>query len=386
MSALQLSPLELAANAPPPTIGAGTALGGKYTLLREAGIGGMGVVWVARNEATGGDVAVKFLLPRSEWNPMRVARMKCEARATASLSHRGIVRVFDLVEAPNGPLLLVLELLRGHTLAEHLAAEGRIAPPEAARIALDLLSALAHVHGSGIVHRDIKPSNVFLAMDPDGVVTTKLLDFGVSKMRFDVPDITAHGEVLGTPSYMSPEQAMGCRVDARSDIFAMGILLYEMLGGRNPFGGSGRGIAGTALGGGIPRLEHVPPRLWAVVARALRKNPELRFASAAEMATALRDAMIHRVQTTPRRRLRFAAALVAASLFVLTTFTLAGSPPAASSGARAHPRVKMPRAALTLSSIPSELSASVSSCAPPAAATPRVPPRARPDLAMDPGF
>src|ERR1700733_13513599 len=193
-----------AAEEPAPIV-AGATIGEKFTLLREVGVRGMGVVWVARNEATGGEVALKFLGSRAEWTTARIDRLRCGARATARLSHRGVVRLFDLVETAHGPLLLVMEMLHGHTLADEIDAKGPLPADHAVKIALDLLSALTHVHGSGIVHRDIKPSNVFLAMDPDGIVTTKLLDFGVSKVRFDDAVLTGPGEVVGTPRHMSPE-------------------------------------------------------------------------------------------------------------------------------------------------------------------------------------
>jgi eukaryotic-like serine/threonine-protein kinase len=291
----------------------GALIGGKYTLLREAGMGGMGVVWVARNEATRAEVAVKFLPPGLGQSSAGIARLRGEARATASLSHRGVVRVLDLVEAPEHPPILVLELLHGQTLAEHIRVEGPLPAARAVRIALDLLSALAHVHGSGIVHRDIKPSNVVLSLDPDGHVTPKLLDFGVSKTLLDDPSFAIGREVLGTPGYMSPEQTIGDEIDARSDIFSMGILLYEMLGGSNPFAKATGAI--TSLGilpdDIVARLDHVSRALRSVVARAIRPEPADRFDSAVAMASALNEAARGgRVWSLRRRRLRFAGALL----------------------------------------------------------------------------
>ena len=375
-------------SSPEPAV-AGATVGGKYTLLREAGMGGMGAVWVARNETTGGEVAVKFLLPSAQWSPSLLARLRQEARATASLSHRGVVRVFDLVEAPDGQLFLVLELLHGHTLAERIDAQERIEPSEAVRIALDLLSALEHVHGAGIVHRDIKPPNVFLATDPDGVVTPKLLDFGVSKTRFDAPSLTIRGELVGTPSYMSPEQATGMPVDARSDIFAMGILLYEMISGKNPFAADDNKLFAVVLKADrVVAPEGVSPALWAVIRRALRREPTARFDSAAAMAVALRDAMQKRIVALPRPRPRFVGALVAASLLAVASCTLAVAPPTALSAAHASPRLKMHHPALVL-----EQSASVRDVDAPAAhvplATHATPPQSvvlPPRFALDPGF
>jgi serine/threonine protein kinase len=363
---------------------AGATLGGKYTLLREAGMGGMGVVWVARNETTGGEVALKLLLPSEQWSAPLLARLRQEARATASLSHRGIVQVYDLVETPDGQLVLVLELLHGHTLAERIDNEEQIAPADAVRIALDLLSALEHVHGSGIVHRDIKPPNVFLATDPDGHVTTKLLDFGVSKMRFDGRAVTVRGELVGTPSYMSPEQAMGLPVDVRSDVFAMGILLYEMIGGANPFAGPDKTPFSVVLQADrVPPLSGVSPALWAVIARALSREPSRRFASAAAMASALREAMHERLHSLPRRRSRFWGGLAAASVVVFA-FTVAIAPPAAFSAAHASPRLKMHRTALARDDNASVRGAADVTVSTPSPRVDRTPQNG--SFARDPGF
>src|SRR5262249_44503645 len=145
----------------------------------------------------------------------------------------GIVRVFDLVELDKeqGSLLMVMELLRGHTLAAKIHQQTRLSVEETLDISLPILSALEHAHGVGLVHRDLKPENIFLAIEPDGQVLPKLLDFGISKAREPLDSVITHdGELVGTPCYMSPEQATGrANVDARSDIFSAGILLYEML-------------------------------------------------------------------------------------------------------------------------------------------------------------
>ncbi len=353
-------------------------------------MGGMGVVWVARNEATGGDVAVKFLPPSTALSPALLARLRQEARATASLSHRGIVRMFDLVETPDGRLLLVLELLHGRTLAERIDVGERILPSEAVRIALDLLSALAHVHDAGIVHRDIKPPNVFLATDPDGHVTTKLLDFGISKTRSVNPALTMQGELVGTPHYMSPEQAMGQSVDVRSDLFGMGILLYEMLTGANPFAGVDRPILSVVLmADHVAPIPSLAPALWAVIARALRREPGERFASAEAMATALRAAMSRKAGRLPRQRSRYIGAIVAASLFVWVSITTVIAPPAASSAAQTPHRARMHRTALTREQASSSLVARDVAASPralPPARAGAAPVLAQIGFARDPGF
>ena len=269
-----------------------TIVGGKYRLLRQLGVGGMGAVWVARNEATGAEVALKVLLGPDGAAEL-VTRMRREAHATARLSHRGIVRIFDLIDI-GAQVGIVMELLHGKTLADHLRERGKIPVDEAVSIALAILSALDHAHARDVVHRDLKPENVFLAVDPDGIVTPKILDFGISKVRAPhTPIITQQGEMLGTPSYMSPEQVCGqAWVDGRSDLFNVGILLYEMLSGRNPFVvGSFHSILMAILEEVPKPIAGAPPALWKVIERALSKTPDERFSTARELSVALRGAV-----------------------------------------------------------------------------------------------
>ncbi len=273
---------------------------GKYRLARPAGFGGMGAVWVARNEATDAEVAVKILITSGKTSVIvdeeHILRFRREAHAAAQLYHRGIVRIFDLVELTTPgeeALILVMELLRGETLASHIDVKRRFTLQETAAIAVPLLSALAHAHAQGIVHRDLKPENVFLVVDPDGHVIPKILDFGISKLtQPTVPRITTDGAMLGTPNYMSPEQARGqIDIDARSDVFAVGILLYEMLSGVNPFAhGSYHSVVAAILEREPEPLTNVSPEVWRVIKRALEKPAPLRYADAAELGTALRKA------------------------------------------------------------------------------------------------
>jgi serine/threonine-protein kinase len=199
---------------------------------------------------------------------------------------------------------MVMELLRGHTLASRLQQLGPLSVEETLEIAEPLLSAIAHAHGVGIVHRDIKPDNVFLALEPDGQVMPKIVDFGVSKLA-RAGAITRDGQTVGTPSYMSPEQTMGEAVDARSDIFSFGILLYECLAGVNPFAPRFEETTWTRDFGAVLDVEpapltEVPPALWQVVRRALAKRPEDRFDSAQELAEALRSAVPGVLAADPR--------------------------------------------------------------------------------------
>ena len=304
-----------------PELNPGDVVGGKYLLLRQLGAGGMGQVWMARNSSTGAEVAVKALLPGFASSDEALARFRDEAHATARLAHRGIVQLFDLVEVhPDaGSLLIVMELLRGHTLAERLASHGPLSVGQTLAIVLPILSALTHAHGAGVVHRDVKPDNVFLALEPDGQISPKLVDFGISQLREWGAPSRPEGIVVGTPWYMSPEQARGEEVDARCDVFGVGVLLYECLSGTNPFhvvGETSRGYRWDPAA-----IQTVPPKLWAAIARAIAKRPEDRFATASELADALIAASEVRGGTrfaSSRSRVlfvsSFATALVAATL------------------------------------------------------------------------
>ncbi len=269
-----------------------TLLGGKIRLIKRIGRGGMGDVWVARNEATQAEVAVKTL-HRSERSPVHDERFRREARLSATISHRNVVRVFDLVDEADGTLGLVMELLRGCTLEDAMRERGTLSGLQAVAVAVPVLSGMHHVHQKGIVHRDVKPANVFFAVEPDGHVIPKLLDFGIAKLPAAGSALTMDGSVLGTPHYMSPEQIRGQEdLDGRSDMFAFAVLLYEMLTGVRVFQ---RDAAAASLAAVLehevdpdPRIE---PRLWLAISRALAKRPYERFATCAEFADALRRAI-----------------------------------------------------------------------------------------------
>lgn len=269
-----------------------TLLGGKIRLVKRIGRGGMGEVWVARNEATQAELAVKTL-GRGERTPAHDERFRREARLAATISHRNVVRVFDLVDEPDGTLGLVMELLRGGTLEDLLAERGRLSAHEAIAVALPILSALHHVHQKGIVHRDVKPANVFFAVEPDGHVIPKLLDFGIAKLPAAGSALTVDGSVLGTPHYMSPEQIRAKEdIDGRSDLFSFAVVLYEMLTGVRVFAHETAGASLAAV------LEHevdpdmrIEPRLWLALTRAFAKRPYERYATCADFAEALKTAV-----------------------------------------------------------------------------------------------
>ncbi len=270
---------------------------GPYEIESVLGAGGMGVVYRARDPRLGREVALKVLPDDVTGDPGRLERFEHEARAAAALNHPNIAAVYDV--GREGPVRYVVhELLEGETLRERLG-RGRLEPRRALDAAAQAARGLAAAHGKGIVHRDVKPENVFVTRD--GLV--KLLDFGLAKVRTvagtEAPTeaaLTQPGDVLGTVSYMSPEQLRGAAgVDARSDVFSLGVLLYELLAGRRPF--DAPSVAETAsriLTAEPPALSldpaDVPKETEAIVRRALRKAPEERWETAAPMAVALESA------------------------------------------------------------------------------------------------
>jgi serine/threonine protein kinase len=248
----------------------------------------MGEVWAARNRTTGAEVAVKMGRVAAAREDSAL-RFRHEARLAAMLSHRSIVRVFDLVEEDDGTLVLVMELLRGETLERYLRRRGPSPIAEAIAIVLPILSALAHAHETGIVHRDVTPANVFLAIDPDGHVTPKLLDFGIAKIPAAATRQTIEGRALGTPAYMAPERIREQgEIDGRSDLFSVGVILYEMLTGVCPFAaGSAAASLAAVLEVVVDPDPRIDPRTWLVVRRSLAKQPYERPPTATAMATDL---------------------------------------------------------------------------------------------------
>src|SRR5688500_5909095 len=200
---------------------------GRYALGRLLGAGGAGRVYAARDERLHRDVAIK-LVPTSSAEPIARQRFVREARTAAAFTHPNAVALYDAGEA-DGSLYLVMELVDGESLADKLAARGPLGPAESERIMIGVLSALAAAHGAGIVHRDVKPGNVLLAAD--GAV--KLADFGIAKRLDDAAgDVTVVGDIIGTPKYLAPELLSGAPATPSSDVYAAGVVLFEMLAGR----------------------------------------------------------------------------------------------------------------------------------------------------------
>ncbi len=256
---------------------------GAYRLEEVAGVGGMGVVYRARDERLGRKVALKILPPSLSANEAELARLQREARTASALNHPNIVTVHEIGQVDATPFV-VTEFVEGPTLRERIS-QGPVSPDEAVEIAIQIASALVVAHRAGIVHRDIKPENVILR--PDGYV--KVLDFGIAKA---IPQETPAERkmILGTARYISPEQASGETVDARTDLWSLGVVLYEMLAGRAPFqGATATEVIAAAQGTEPPPLRLRAPGLPRVVARCLRKNPAGRHQTAAELLSALRD-------------------------------------------------------------------------------------------------
>ncbi len=274
----------------------------KYEVIEEIGHGGMATVYRALDRRLAREVAVKVIHPHLRDSREVVVRFNTEAKAVAKLRHPNIVEVYD-VSGPDDPeQYLVVELIRGTTLRKLLADRGALPPEIAAAIGIQLLDALAHAHASGVVHRDIKPENVLIehregAIDegpgtPGGPrVAVKLTDFGIAKL-LDAQGVTSTGQVLGSPAHMAPEQIEGGEVDGRSDVFGLGVLLYECLVGHLPFEGQNPAqVLRRVLDGRYPEAQAERPLVggrWSkIVNRALAHARDDRFPDATAMKAAM---------------------------------------------------------------------------------------------------
>lgn len=264
-------------------------LNARYEIQSRLGEGGMATVFGGTDRLLGRRVAIKVLSPHYARDRKAVERFRREAQAAAGLNHPNVVSVFD-TGSDDGVHYIVMEHVEGRTLADVLRDEGALPPGHAAMVAVDVCRALASAHEKGMVHRDVKPGNVLLASD-GGV---KVTDFGIARVASSEP-LTVTGSVMGTASYLSPEQARGGEIDARSDVYSLGCVLYEMLTGKTPFDGE------TPLAIAYKHVEEeplppssvnpaVPTELEAVVRKAMSKDPADRYVSAAEMARDLRTA------------------------------------------------------------------------------------------------
>jgi serine/threonine protein kinase len=276
----------------------GEILAGKYRVDRVLGVGGMGVVVAAHHIDLDERVAIKFLLPETLGSAEAVARFAREARAAVKIKSEHVARVSDVGKLENGSPYMVMEYLEGSDLSAWLEQRGALGVEQAVEFVLQASEAIAEAHALGIVHRDLKPANLFVIKRPDGSLSVKVLDFGISKMT-DVmgsggdASMTKTSALMGSPLYMSPEQMQSSRnVDARTDIWALGVILYELVTGTPPFSGDSMpGLVLQIMSDPPPPLRNkrpdAPEGLEAVIFRCLDKDRGKRFESVGEMAVAL---------------------------------------------------------------------------------------------------
>src|SRR4051812_22560459 len=278
---MPVPPASLTGAVPP-----GYVLAGRYALVRLIARGGMADVWEAKDTLLERQVAVKILHPHLAADAAFVARFRTEAIAAARLHHRSIVAIFDTC-SDSGVEAIVMELARGHTLREEIDRHGALDPVVVINIGVDVADALQSAHANGLIHRDVKPANILLCDDQRVMVT----DFGIAKVR-DNSDRTQTGTMLGSVKYVSPEQVEGNPVDPRSDVYSLGVVLYEALTGRPPF------VADSPAATALARLHTTPPHpsqlrrdapraLTDLIMKAMSLNPAQRFATASDVRAAL---------------------------------------------------------------------------------------------------
>ncbi|MCA1575729.1 MAG: serine/threonine protein kinase [Acidobacteria bacterium] len=266
----------------------------KYYLEERLGEGGMGTVYRARHLLMDRPVAIKVLHPRFVENEAARMRFQLEARAAVRLHHVNAVSVTDFGQTPDGLVYIVMELIRGYTLREILGKEAPLETARAISIMLQASAAVAAAHEAGIIHRDLKPSNILVTKSADAPAMVKVLDFGIAKLAADTLDgedasaTTLPGTPIGTPRYMSPEQHEGREITPATDVYSLGIILYEMLTGMAPFTGTSVVEIAMKHANDPPRAPReivaaIPEDVERVVLHALEKQPEARPANAAEV-------------------------------------------------------------------------------------------------------
>ncbi|MCY1055983.1 serine/threonine-protein kinase [Nannocystis sp. SCPEA4] len=278
-----------------PGIGAdlvGSLLLGRYQVLDRIGDGGMGAVYLAEHTTILKKFAIKVLSATLSLREDHVDRFMREARAASMINHPNVVEITDFGKTPDGQPFFVMEYLQGKDLAQVLSEAGSLAWKRVRPILLQVCSALQAAHEQGIVHRDIKPGNIVLVKRGSTLEHVKVLDFGIAKVISHEPDakgLTQSGVVVGTPEYMSPEQGWGQPVDHRGDIYALGVLLYELLTSKIPFSGTTMMEVLNRHMFEVPDIKHpnIPEEVGAIILKAMQKDRTLRFQSMNEMAAAI---------------------------------------------------------------------------------------------------
>jgi serine/threonine-protein kinase len=287
-------------------LGIGSVIGNKYRLVRLVGEGGMGSVFEAEHTVLGSRVAIKVLHPELGRRSGLAERFVQEAKVAAQIRSAHVVRVADVDRTPDGQAYIVMDLLEGEPLSAVLSRQGRLPLATACDYTEQILEALEAAHALGVIHRDLKPENVFVTQE-GGKPVLKLIDFGIAKARRGEGDrhLTVAGALMGTAEYMAPEQARSAaNVDARADIYAVGVMLYEMIAGSRPATGEdARVVAYKVERGEVVPLRHAAPdaprEIAGLVHHAMAPRPDMRFASATQMRAALHAARAGKASTPP---------------------------------------------------------------------------------------
>ena len=274
----------------------GTMVADRFQITGTLGKGAMGAVYAAAHAATGQKVALKFMAIGGDVDPEFVARFEREGRIMASLRHPNTIRIYDFGRDAHGDLFMAMEMLEGEGLdariRDHVKRQTALDEAETLAIGIQICKSLQEAHATGLVHRDMKPGNVFVTTDGSGEPLVKVLDFGIAQVNESA--LTLAGRIMGTPTYMSPEQWQGAQLDARSDLYAVGCILFACLAGRTPFLADGNifSLQNKHINEAPPDLralarQPVSDGFVAVVNRALAKRPDQRFADAKAMRLAL---------------------------------------------------------------------------------------------------
>src|SRR4051812_6742258 len=302
---------------------------GNYNITAKLGEGGMGVVYLAEHPVIGRKVALKAIHPELSRNPEVVSRFITEAKSVNQVGNEHIVEIYDFGNTSDGEFYFIMEFLQGESLADKLKRERFFPAARALQVAAQVADALAASHSHGIIHRDLKPENIFLISRGSQVDFVKVLDFGLAKLtqgEEKVTHKTRTGSVMGTPYYMAPEQCEGkATIDHRADLYSLGVILFEMLTGRVPFGGEGYGeIIVKHITVPPPSARSLNPQLTAaheaILQRSLAKSRDDRFASMVEFRTAMLD---------PVRYLASAPALPSRATSAVTAVEKQGAVPTA---------------------------------------------------------